>query len=277
MSEYQPPPGLADFIAAARAQSVPQTAAALDVIHEGARERRRQLGLRATGVGLLLAAGLALVWSAPAPDRDAAEPGASRVRAPAAVALAEPVTVTSPARVDIEAPWRVRVGDGEHHFAVAAHDGDAALRVDTPGRAVLLREGAMRMVVAGDRVELTLERGAASWIEREGDGGAVPIAPADASPSRLAAVAEQQLAAGASAAAVATLRTMVLEHPDAVESSTALLDLGQQLARQGERAAASCAYQLYLRRYPKGDVRGEVTRALARSGRVACDELDPRE
>jgi tetratricopeptide (TPR) repeat protein len=178
---------------------------------------------------------------------------------------------------EILGPRSLRLGQGTYRVAFADGAGHRGLSVQTPAGELDLRAGVMTVAVAGDRVDVVVERGSAAWVRAdELVPIAEPTAPAlaeeelaeDEGPSagELAELAEKSLSRGRRPAAIRHLRRLVSTYPRSTEAGRGLLDLGRLQRAEGDVDAARCAYQLYLDRYPKGALVAEVERALTRLG-----------
>lgn len=285
-------PELRRFVDAARAAPTPVLRVTPEAVFAGFEARKRGQKRLALGLALAAAAAIALVsarpWKAlsrPVPI----EPVASNMveQSPDPVpALAEVVRV---AAVEGPAPavrgaWKVELAPGRYDIEVGAHAGPEVLRVTTPDGALEIAHGVVHVVIAGARTEAALRTGVATWVTPDGARTPLDIAEADEpidlalGPAELARRADKQLAAGRRDAAAATLRRLVVGHPESPQARTALLDLARLHRDRGRTDEARCAYALYLERYPaKAQLAGEVEAALARLGPgKPCNGLRPR-
>ncbi len=308
-------PALAEFVVAARAQPLPRLCTTADDVHEGWRARRRVDRASWVGGALALAAGLALVMLEPTssspPEVSGAITPATQPRVsvsataeaptdrapsrelerdddetPAPTSLAARVEL-SPAPVDGEdavevlGPLHLKLTEDAGARRVSLAPGGESLTIETPDRAIELRRGTIFVQVAGDVTRATLEEGEAMWIERDGTRTPITahalVASAEPTARELAEKAERQLTNGHRRAAIRTLRALVSRHRDTPEARAGLLDLAGHLKAEGRADAASCAYQLYLRRNPKSPLRADIERALARAEPVECRGLSPRK
>ncbi|MEZ4385258.1 MAG: hypothetical protein R3A79_28275 [Nannocystaceae bacterium] len=209
---------------------------------------------------------------------------APRLEEGAAVELLEPYARAP----EILGPRALRLGQGTYRVTFADGAGHRGLSVKTPAGELDLRAGVMTVGVAGDRVDVVVERGSAAWVRAD---ELVPIAePAapegedegldegeEPTAAELAELAEKSLSRGRRPAAIRHLRRLVSTYPRSTEAGRGLLDLGRLQRAEGDVDGARCAYQLYLDRYPKGALVAEVERALTRLGDgPQCRGLRPR-
>lgn len=208
----------------------------------------------------------------------------------APVALADAVRITSEGGAPPRAlgAMDVRLAEGRYEIELAAVAG-GELTVRVLDRVVALEQGRLIVDARTGAPVVTLERGVAAWVAEDGTRTPITIeaepvvkavAPAKArtvSPAELAAQAEQLLADGERKQAMVVLRNLATRHPNSAAGKTALLDLGRELSRQGLKDDARCAYESYLERYPKGQLRAEVERKLDKLGEGrGCRGLDPK-
>lgn len=182
-------------------------------------------------------------------------------------------------------PWELRLGEGDYTVNVG-QGAEQPLMLSFASRQLELTEGEVDIQVQGGVPVVTLKTGVAAWVDRDGTRTTLVIrtqvasrderSPKRLSANELAREAELQLADGERRAAILSLRTLVQRHPRSTAARSALLDLGRELKKEGMRDHASCAYQLYLERWPQAQLRAEVRRDLDRLGQGSCDGLDPR-
>lgn len=287
-------PELLRLVQAARAAPQPVLKVSSDAVFAGFQARRRDGRRLHVGLGLALAAAVALVWARPSfmsSRTGTLEPvatttvEAAHVAPPALAANVRVVAEDGPPAA-VRDPWRVALSDGRYDVTVAAHAGPELLQVETAGGTVEIAQGRVVIVVAGTRTEAVLRTGVATWIA--GDGARTPLAVAPtadddspdpaAGPSELARHADALLAAGRRDAAIRVLDRLVTSHPDSPPARAALLDLARLLKAAARTDEARCAYALYLERYPsKEQLADEVEGALNRLGPgPACAGLRPR-
>ncbi|MCY0989835.1 hypothetical protein OV203_22040 [Nannocystis sp. ILAH1] len=286
-------PELLRLVQAARSAPAPVLKVSSDAVFAGFQARRRDHRRLWAGVGLAVAAAVALVWARPSFMSSRTGPlepvatnssEAAHVAAPALAAAVRVVAEEGPP-AGVRDAWQVELGDGRYDVTVAAHAGPELLRVDTAGGTVEIAQGRVVIVVAGTRTEAELRTGVATWIAPDGARTPLAVAPAEddapdpkASPSDLARQADALLAAGRRDAAIRVLDFLVTAHPDSPPARAALLDLARLLKAASRTDEARCAYALYLERYPgKEQLADEVEGALGRLGPgPACTGLRPR-
>lgn len=293
-------PALRRFVDAARAAPPPPVRVRVDAVLAAAEARRRGRVRALVGGVAAAAAVLALVAAWPKMSHETgaigpvardmtdesykSAPAPSTPAPPALAAAARVVAEDGPAPA-IRGPWDVDLAPGRYTITVDEHADPELLRVRAAGGVVEVSHGRVQLTVAGDRVELALREGVATWVAPDGDRRPLVVevedVPPDSStptPAELARRADEQLAAGKRDAAAATLRQLVTGHPTSPQARTGLLDLAGLLKADGRADEARCAYTLYLARYPgQEQLAGEVQRALDRLGAgPACRGLRPR-
>ncbi|MCA9658790.1 MAG: hypothetical protein KC486_10620, partial [Myxococcales bacterium] len=159
---------------------------------------------------------------------------APRLDQGAAVELLEPYARAP----EILGPRSLRLGQGTYRVTYADGAGHRGLSVQTPAGELELRAGVMTVGVAGDRVDVVVERGSAAWVRAD---ERVPIAEVPAAPevgdeelaedegpsaAELAELAEKSLSRGRRPAAIRHLRRLVSTYPRSTEAGRGLLDLG---------------------------------------------------
>jgi outer membrane protein assembly factor BamD (BamD/ComL family) len=96
---------------------------------------------------------------------------------------------------------------------------------------------------------------------------------------RLAVAAEDALARGDRAEAIAWLEKIVRKHSRSRQARAAMLDVARLRSAAGDRDGAACAYQRFLERYPNDEMRPDVNRRLGALdiSDVECRGIDPAE
>lgn len=302
-------PRLLEMVEAARAQPLHDTDVSLPII-------RRQIAAKGKGfrngvtAGVVLAAAAAVtLWvmgPSSTPGEAVSEPEAGVEVANREVVAEVPSTPLFPFVDDASlsdavrvtwkggAPpralgaWELELGDGSYEVALAEPRPER-LTIHVGTRTVELAHGELMLASHGTTPVVTLVHGVAAWVDEDGTRTPLEVesvsarrpvdgsAAAAGSATELAREAERLLGAGERRAAIVVLRKLVQRHPNSTAARSALLDLGRELGREGMRDHARCAYEVYLRRWPDGQMRADVRRSLQRLGRgAACDGLDPR-
>lgn len=295
-------PELQRLVDTARDQPSPPLRVDADAVFRGytaAKQGQRRVGAAAA---CLLAAGVAaFVLTRPAPDPAAKTspsgqvaqhmspgPDAPRAVVPRPPVLAEHVRIIAEGETPsptVLGPWSVGLAPGSYAVEVDDHPGDDVLRARSAGGTVELHHGRVQILVGADHTEAQLIEGVATWVAPLGERTPLtrkdePV-PADmpAAPdaSELARRAEAQLTAGKRDAAIKLLAQLVNNHAQHPAARSALLDLAGLLKGEGRTDEARCAYRLWLARYARAQLEGDVQKALARLGDgPACRGLRPR-
>jgi hypothetical protein len=278
-------PELQRFVAAAHAQPIAGTCVTAESVQAGLEHARRRSHTQrmlwlsttvAVAASLLVMAVLSPLW----PDAE---------REPAtAPQLAEVVHMSSNGAAEVHDPWSVSLGEGTHEVELTREPGQpdmprGPLRIELPGRTLELVEGRATIEVVGHEAAVRLHTGVAAWVGADGQRTQIEVeqleietAEQPESAAALAREADRLLAADEHGRAIAILRQLVETYPDASQARVAVLDLGRLLVELDRNREASCAYDLYLARWPDSSVTAEVEAQLVRLGKAECRGLDPK-
>ncbi|MFO7566979.1 MAG: tetratricopeptide repeat protein [Enhygromyxa sp.] len=301
------PPDLRRFVEAAREQPIVGTCVSAEAVAAGLERKRQHSQARRTALlsgALAVAASLVavgLLWPLLSGSEDQRRESSTLEQRDDAAKLDEPsggdepilasaVRVRSTASLEVRDAWSVVLGEGVHEIEVDAREGHA-LMIELPGRKLELIAGSLTVEVVEGSPAVRLHNGVAAWIDEHDQRTSISVErlelepePADpsaadvAAPSAatLAREADLRLEAGKREQAIELYRQLVRKHPRASQSRAALLDLARLLRSSGRPDEARCAYQLYLERWPKSAVRGEVEAQLRRLGEgPRCRGLSP--
>ncbi len=299
-------PELRRLIDDARHQPVPHLNVSSTAIFRGWQQRRaRQLRQIIVGGSLAVAAVVLLVVFDPRTipttgaitnDRTAyigsdADPQTTTSATITPPAAAEPI-LASEVRVvarggssepRVLSRWGIRLDTGSYEVELPQGALGGPLAIVVPGGTIELEVGLVLIVLTGGSPEMSLVHGRGTWVDEQGDR--IPMVVVDRggggradlpSAATLARRAEALIEKGDRNAAIDVLTTLVERHPRSSATRAALLDLGSLLKAAGRTSEAACAYQLYLERWPYGQVASEVELAATRLGTVTCRDLRPR-
>lgn len=284
------PSQLHALIEAARSQPEPQT----NVLYEDVRValQRRRWGWMAVAAVAIAVTGLGLLaWPPKAQLEDPFEQVSEQVARvqteqrsqPSAVIPDERPPALHTVRETLVGNATVRTHDGRvskrqgevvlegGHYEITTED--APMRVQVGVRTLEISTASDVYIDASvETVTFETIRGEASWVEPRKD----PKPKSTPSARELQQRAELAMQAGERAAAIDTLRVLVRRHPRSTAARVGLLDLARLEKARARPERASCAYALFLARWPEAAEAKRVREALRGLGQGAqCKGLRP--